>query len=72
MIHSNSTGIVDRWRKKKIQVHEIWDIQKLIENGLRSRITHQGYIQNSKAATSQTTEIEMGERNNHHSILILK
>lgn len=43
--------------------------KKLIEKGLRSINTYQGYIQNSKAAASQTTETQMGEQN--HDLLNL-
>jgi len=32
---------------------------------VRSKTTHQGYIQNSKATTSQTTEIQIRDPNNH-------
>jgi len=32
---------------------------------VRSKTTHQCYIQNSKATTSQTTEIQIREPNNH-------
>lgn len=55
--------------KKKVLHMKFDPSKKLIEKGLRSINTYQGYIQNSKAAASQTTEAQMGEQN--HDLLNL-